>query len=157
MSNNKKPKMFGIICILIGLTAPLWFKSEAKTELTSNSNGVLRNTSFVVVVTDKQVSNSGLPYCKFVVNKPIDKTYVGGCNTTNNITLKLGYKYEVTKAQVKEDTLTIFQAVEMDSEYKLEVKRIYYKAGTRIAVLSNGQKVIGNNLYIGSKVSIGRE
>jgi hypothetical protein len=153
MKTKQLPKLLGVVVIGIMFTAPLWSNNTTKTTLTKNSQGVLNNTEFVVTITDKQVSNSGLPYCKMYI-KSIEKTLVGSCNpTNNNITFKVGWNYKIEKAQIKDENIIIYKATPINSTTQLTVVRLTHRAGTKLAELSNGTFVGGSNLNVGDLVN----
>jgi hypothetical protein len=153
MTVKNPPKLLGVIVIGIVFTAPLWSNNTTKTTLTKNSQGVINNTEFVVTITDKQVSNSGLPYCKMYI-KSIEKTLIGGCNPTNNdITFKVGWNYKIEKAQIKDENITIYKATPINSVTQLTVVRLTHRAGTKLAELSNGTFVSGSDLDVGDLVN----
>jgi hypothetical protein len=151
---KKPPKLLGLIALGIMFTAPLWSNTTAKTPLTKTSSGVLNNTEFTINVTDKQVSNSGLVYCKFSVPS-IEKVFVGSCNTADNKTsFKIGWNYIVAKSQIKDNNIIIYKTAEINSVAQLTVVRITHRAGTKVAVLSDGSIVGGSNLSVGDFVNI---
>lgn len=153
MTVKNPPKLLGFIVIGIMFTAPLWSNNTTKTILTKSSQGVLNNTEFVVTITDKQVSNSGLPYCKMYI-KSIEKTLIGSCNpTSNDITFKVGWNYKIEKAQIKDENITIYKATPINSTSQLTVVRLTHRAGTKLAELSNGTFVGGSNLNVGDLVN----
>lgn len=153
MTSKNPPKLLGFIVIGIMFTAPIWSNNTTKTTLTKNSSGVLNNTEFTITVTDKQVSNSGLPYCKFYI-KSIEKTLIGSCNpTSNDITFKVGWNYKIEKAQIKDENIIIYKATQINSITQLTVVRLTHRAGTKLAELNNGTFVGGSNLNVGDLVN----
>jgi hypothetical protein len=153
MTVKNPPKLLGFIVIGIMFTAPLWSNNTTKTILTKSSQGILNNTEFVVTITDKQVSNSGLPYCKMYI-KSIEKTLIGNCNpTSNDITFKVGWNYKIEKAQIKDENITIYKATPINNVTQLTVVRLTHRAGTKLAELSNGTFVGGSNLNVGDLVN----
>lgn len=155
MSNNvkKPPVLLSWILIISMFTAPLWSNNTTKTTLTKESKGVLNNTEFVITVTDKQISNSGLPYCKFFI-KSIEKTLIGSCNTTsNNMTFNVGWNYNVEKSQINGNNIIIYKTTKINSVVQLTVVKLTHRAGTKLAELSNGTFVGGSNLNVGDLVN----
>lgn len=153
---SKQPsKLMFVICIGALLVAPLFNNNTNKQVLTENSKGVINNTDVILTVTNKGVSSSGFKYCNFIVESPIQKTYIGPCSTTNNTQLSVGFSYNVTKLEVKEGGLiSINKAVEIDNKTKLQVVEIKFLAGTKVAKLSNGNIVSANNVEVGDWVSV---
>ena len=144
-----------VICIGALLVAPMFNNNNNKQVLTDNSKGVINNTDVILTVTNKGVSNSGFEYCNFIVESPIQKTYIGPCTTTNNTQLRVGWTYNVTKLDVKEGGLiSINKAVKIDNKTKLQVIKIKFLAGTKVAELSNGNIVSASNVEVGDWVSI---
>jgi hypothetical protein len=156
MTNKKKPSLlvFWLCCIAI-LIAPLT-ANTTKTKLTDSSKGVIRDSDTVISVTNKGVSSSGFVYCTFVIEKPIQKQLVGPCTTTDDLVLKVGWDYTTSKFNLGEGgKIIIYKATPIDSKVKLQVVQIKYLAGhTRVAILSNGDKVSGTNLNVGDYVSV---
>jgi hypothetical protein len=153
---RKEPsKLMFWLCSIALIVAPLFNSNINKQVLTENSKGVINNTDIILTVTNKGVSNSGFEYCNFIVEKPIQKTYIGPCNTTNNTQLSVGFSYNVTKLDVKEGgLLSINKAVEIDNKTKIQVVEIKFLAGTKVAKLSNGNIVSASNVEVGDWVSV---
>lgn len=153
---SKQPsKLMFFICIGALFMAPMFNNNGNKQVLTENSKGVINNTDVILTVTNKGVSSSGFEYCNFIVEKPIQKTYIGPCKTTKNTQLSVGFSYNVTKLEVKEGGLiSINKAVEIDNKAKIQVVEIKFLAGTKVAKLSNGNIVSANNVAVGDWVSV---
>ena len=156
MSSRKEPsKLMFWLCGIALVVAPMFNSNINKQVLTDNSKGVINNTNVILTVTSKGVSSSGFEYCNFIVESPIQKTYIGPCTTTNNTQLRVGWTYNVTKLDVKEGGLiSINKAVEIDNKTKLQVVEIKFLAGTKVAKLSNGNIVSANNVAVGDWVSV---
>lgn len=131
-----------VLCLGVLIIAPIF--QPGKSVLTNNSKGVIRDTGTIIKVVDKDKSNSGFVYCKFVIEQPIQRQYVGPCTTTDDKQLKVGFGYASDKFKIDNGNITIYNATVIDSVYKQKIVAIKYVARTRIAVLEDGSKVATN-------------
>ena len=153
MSNKKVSPFIPFICISSIILAPL-LNQPSKSVLTRESKGVIRDTGTVIKVVDKGKSNSGFEYCKFIIEQPIQGQYVGPCYTSDDKRLKVGWSYNSDKFKLDNSNSTIYTATEISSNTMLQVVDIKVRAGTRLAILSNGDVVGGNNVSVGDWVAV---
>lgn len=153
MSNKKVSPFIPFICISSIILAPL-LNQPSKSVLTRESKGVIRDTGTVIKVVDKGKSNSGFEYCKFIIEQPIQGQYVGPCYTSDDKRLKVGWSYNSNKFKLDGENINIYTATEISSNTMLQVVDIKVRAGTRLAILSNGDVVGGNNVSVGDWVAV---
>jgi hypothetical protein len=153
MSNKKVSPFIPFICISSIILAPL-LNQPSKSVLTRESKGVIRDTGTVIKVVDKGKSNSGFEYCKFIIEQPIQGQYVGSCYTSDDKRLKVGWSYNSNKFKLDGENINIYTATEISSNTMLQVVDIKVRAGTRLAILSNGDVVGGNNVSVGDWVAV---
>jgi hypothetical protein len=153
MSNNVAANPVMVWLLIGGILISPAFVRAGTTTLSKTSSGVLHNTSFSIEVQDVANSESGYKYCTFFA-KSVEKTYIGSCKTTDQVELIVGSTYEVSRANIDGDTININKARKLTGGPKLTVIRIVNKVGTRLAELSNGNVIGGNNLNEGDEVTI---
>lgn len=152
MSNRIGP--IGWLCFICLLSAPIisgFVKGETLTK--GSTNGIYRGQSVEVEVIDVGVSNNGFKYCTFYV-KSIERKMIGPCTDTNNKQVfNVGSKYLVTKLQINgNNNVVINKAEQISNSSKVKVVRLFTKARTVLAELSNGNVVGGANLNVGDYV-----
>ena len=154
MSNKKQVSpLIPFLCISSIILAPL-LNQPSKSVLTRESKGVIRDTGTVIKVVDMGRSNSGFDYCKFIIEQPIQGQYVGPCYTSDDKRLKVGWSYNSNKFKLDGENINIYTATEISSNTMLQVVDIKVRAGTRLAILSNGDVVGGNNVSVGDWVAV---
>jgi len=147
----------GLICMIGVLTSPIIngvMKGPQLDKTNSNVSGVYRGQSIEAEIVDIGKSSSGFKYCKFYV-KSIEKIMLGPCSTTDEKTkFNVGNKYLLTKFDIGTggNNITVNSANEISAGAKVKVVRVFNRAGTRLAELSDGSIVGGDNLNSDSYV-----
>jgi len=147
----------GTVCMLVLIASPIingMIKGPQFDKTNSKVSGVYREQSIEAEIVDIGVSSSGFKYCKFYL-KGLEKIILGPCSTTDDKTkFNVGNKYLLTKFDIGTggNNITVNSANKISSGTKMEVVRVFNRAGTRLAELDDGSIVGGDNLNSDSYV-----
>lgn len=147
----------GTVCMLLLLGSPIineMMKGPQFDKTNSNVSGVYRGQSVEAEVVDIGVSTSGFKYCKLYL-KGLEKVMLGPCSTTDGKTkFNVGNKYLLTKFDIGTggNNITVNSANSISTGTRVKVLRVFNRAGTRLAELSDGSIVAGDNLNSDSYV-----